>query len=218
MPLAIEFAAARLKLLSPVELLAGLDDCLGLLTAGSRTALPRHQTLRAVIDWSHALLSEPEQALLRRLAVFAGSFSLSAATHVTAGPPIAVGEVFDLLAKLVDKSLVMPLQGADRTRYRLLETTRAFGLENLAKHDGGDGWNRLCACMVDIFSEAERTWPTMPTSEWLSPVEPELDNLRTALSWAFGSQGDPVLGLRLLGSHALVLVRAAAASRAAALV
>ena len=93
--------------------------------------MPRHQTLRAVIDWSHALLSEPEQALLRRLGVFAGSFSLRAATAVTAGPPIAAGEVFDLFAKLVDKSLVIPLQGGGPTRYRLLETTRAFALEHL---------------------------------------------------------------------------------------
>ena len=136
MPLAIELAAARLKLLSPVELLAHLDDCLKLLTSGRRTALPRHQTLRAVIDWSHALLSEPEQALLRRLGVFAGSFNLLAVTAVTAGPPIAASEIFDLLAKLVDKSLVMPLQGGDPTRYRLLETTRAFALEHLEK--GGE--------------------------------------------------------------------------------
>ena len=85
MPLAIELAAARLKLLSPAELLSHLDDCLKLLTCGSRTALPRHQTMRAVIEWSHALLSEPEQALLRRLGVFAGSFSLRAATAVASG-------------------------------------------------------------------------------------------------------------------------------------
>jgi predicted ATPase/DNA-binding winged helix-turn-helix (wHTH) protein len=199
MPLAIELAAARLKLLSPAELLARLDDCLKLLTSGSRTALPRHQTLRAVLDWSHTLLSKLEQALLRRLGVFAGSSSLPAALAVTAGPPIAPSEVFDLVAKLVDKSLVIPLKGAGATRYRLLETTRAFALEHLAESGESDWWKHLCAYMADLFSEAERVWPTMPTAEWLGAFEPELDNLRTALGWAFGPQGDPGLGLRLLG-------------------
>lgn len=199
MPLAIELAAARLKLLSTAELLAHLDDCLKLLTSGSRTALPRHQTLRAVIDWSHALLSEPEQALLRRLGVFAGSFNLQAVTAVTAGPPIAASETFDLLAKLVDKSLVMPLQGGDPTRYRLLETTRAFALEHLEKGGESNRWKHLCMYMNDLLAEAEHSWPTMPTAEWLGAFEPELDNLRTALNWAFGRQGDTGLGLHLLG-------------------
>ena len=199
MPLAIELAAARLKLLSPDELLARLGDCLQLLTSGSRTALARHQTLRAVIGWSHALLLEPEKALLRRLGVFAGSFSISGVAAVTVGPPIGASDIFDLLARLVDKSLVMPLREGGPTRYRLLETTRAFALEQLAK-SGESNWCRhLCVYMADLFSDAERTWPTMPTTEWLREFEPELDSLRTALSWAFGSGGDPQLGLRLLG-------------------
>jgi predicted ATPase/DNA-binding winged helix-turn-helix (wHTH) protein len=199
MPLAIEFAAARLKLLAPGELLTHLDDCLKLLTSGSRTALPRHKTLRAVIEWSHALLSKPEQALLRRLGVFAGSFSLPATMAVTAGAPIAADEVFDLLAKLVDKSLVMPLLGAGATRYRLLETTRAFALEHLAESVESHWRKHLCSYMADLFSEAERTFQTTPTAEWLATFEPDLDNLRAALSWAFGPQGDPGLGLYLLG-------------------
>ena len=199
MPLAIELAAARLKLLNPVELLARLDDCLKLLTSGSRTALPRHKTLRAVIEWSHALLSKPEKALLRRLGVFAGSFSLPAAAAVTASTAIAAGEVFDLVARLVDKSLVVPLHGAGVTRYRLLETTRAFALEHLAKSSESHWRKHLCAYMADLFSEAERTFQTAPTTEWLATFEPDLDNLRGALSWAFGPQGDPSLGLRLLG-------------------
>jgi predicted ATPase len=198
MPLAIELAAARLRLLTPVELLARLDDSLKLLVGGSRTAVPRHQTLRAVIDWSHALLSKAEQALLRRLGVFAGSFSLSGATVVAAGPEIESGEVFDLLARLVDKSLVIPVPGPRATRYRLLETTRAFALEHLAESGESDWWKHLCAYMADRFSEAESTWPTTATAEWLETFEPELDNLRTALNWAFGPQGDKALGLRLL--------------------
>jgi predicted ATPase len=198
MPLAIELAAARLKLLSTAELLAHLDDCLRLLTSGRRTAPPRHQTLRAVIDWSHALLSGPEQALLRRLGVFASSFNLRAVTAVTVGPPITARETFDLLAKLVDKSLVMHLQGGDPARYRLLETTRAFALEHLEKGGESNRWKHLCMYMCDLFAEAERSWPTMPTAEWLGAFEPELDNLRTALNWAFGRQGDTALGLHLL--------------------
>ena len=152
-----------------------------------------------MIDWSHALLSEPEQALLRRLGVFAGSFNLQAVTAVTAGPPIAASETFDLLAKLVDKSLVMPLHGGDPTRYRLLETTRAFALEHLEKSGESNRWKHLCTYMADLFAEAEHSWPTMPTAEWLGAFEPELDNLRTALNWAFGRQGDTGLGLHLLG-------------------
>jgi predicted ATPase/DNA-binding winged helix-turn-helix (wHTH) protein len=198
LPLAIELAAARLKLLSPAEVLAHLDDCLNLLTAGSRTALPRHQTLRAVIAWSHALLSESEQALLRRLGVFAGSFSLRAAAAVTAGPPIAPGDALGLLGLLVDKSLVIPIPDTAPTRYRLLETTRAYALERLTESGETGYWHRLCAYMADRFLEAEQAWPTSATSEWLGTLEPELDNLRTALTWAFEQEGDAEFGLQLV--------------------
>jgi predicted ATPase/DNA-binding winged helix-turn-helix (wHTH) protein len=199
MPLAIELAAARLRLLSPAELLARLDDCMRLLTSGNRTAVPRHKTLRAVIDWSHALLSKPEQTLLRRIGVFAGSFSLAGATAVAAGSEIVSGEALDLLARLVDKSLVIPVPRPGLTRYRLLETTRAFALERLAESGESDRCKHLCMYMAERFSDAERTWPTTATTEWLDTFEPELDNLRTALTWAFGPEGDAALGLCLLG-------------------
>jgi predicted ATPase/DNA-binding winged helix-turn-helix (wHTH) protein len=133
MPLAIELAAARLRLLSPAELLTRLDDCLHLLTSGTRLAVPRHRTLRALIDWSHALLSEPERALLRRLGIFAGSFGLDAVSAVTAGAPADTSNLLDLMAGLVNKSLVAALPGTGPRRYRLLETTRAFALERLAE-------------------------------------------------------------------------------------
>lgn len=142
-----------------------------------------------MIDRSYALLSEPERALLRRLGIFSGSFSLQGAIIVTADPPIASSEVFDLLAMLVDKSLVVRLQGDEPTRYRLLETTRAFALERLQNTGELDPWKHLCGYMADVFSDAEYTWPTMPTAEWLAAYEPELDNLRTALGWAFGPHG-----------------------------
>src|SRR5262249_13774424 len=131
-PLAIELAAPRLKVLMPNELLARLDDQLRLLSAGSRTAAPRQQTLRAAIEWSYALLSAAEQAMLRRLGVFAGSFTLEAVAAVAAGAPVAEPDVFDVLAGLVDKSLVVSLSGLGKNRYRLLESTRAFALEKLS--------------------------------------------------------------------------------------
>ena len=107
MPLAIELAAARLRSMTPEQVATRLDDRFRLLTGGSRTALPRHQTLRAVVDWSWDLLDEPERALLRRLAVFTGGASVEAAEQVCAGGPVAAGDVFDLLTALVDKSLVV---------------------------------------------------------------------------------------------------------------
>src|SRR5262249_10983747 len=108
-PLAIELAAPRLKVLRPKELLARLDDQLHVLTVGSRAAVPRQQTLRAAIEWSYALLSKAEQAMLRRLGVFAGSFTLEAVAAVAAGAPVESSDVFDVLAGLVDKSLVVSL-------------------------------------------------------------------------------------------------------------
>ena len=198
-PLAIELAAPRLKMLKPVDLLARLDDRLRLLTGGSRTALPRQQTLRALIEWSYALLSEAEQALLRRLGVFGGSFALDAVAAVAAGHPIGEWESFDLLANLVDKSLVMPLVGEGETRYRMLETTRAFALEKLAGSDEADVAGRLCQHMVREFEQAERAWPIVPTAIWLATYEPDLDNLRAVLGWALRRDGNPARGLELVG-------------------
>ncbi len=199
MPLAIELAAARLRPLSPAELLTRLDDRLRLLTSGTRLALPRHRTLRALIDWSYALLSEPEQVLLRRLGVFAGSFNLDAVSAVAADAAADSAQVLDLMAELVNKSLVVALPGTGPRRYRLLETTRAFALERLAESSDTERPQRLCVYVAELFAEAERTWPTTPTEEWLRGLEPELDNLRTALTWALRAEGNPTLGLVLLG-------------------
>ena len=137
-PLAIELAAARIKMLSLKEITARLDDRFSLLTTGSRTDIPRHQTLRATIDWSHDLLSEPERVLFRRLSVFAGSFTLDAAETVCGEAPLA-GSVLDLLAHLVDKSLVLVEPGTTTpdTRYRLLETLRQYGWEKVFGAGGG---------------------------------------------------------------------------------
>jgi len=129
-PLAIELAAARTKVLSVEEISERLDDCFGLLTTGNRTALPRHRTLHATMDWSYELLSEQERILFRRLSVFSGGFTLKAAESVCAGEHLERNEVLDLLSHLVDKSLVMVRENGGQTRYRLLETVRQYGRES----------------------------------------------------------------------------------------
>jgi predicted ATPase/class 3 adenylate cyclase len=197
-PLAIELAAPRLKVLRPKELLARLDDQLHLLTRGSRAAVPRQQTLRAAIEWSYALLSEAEQAMLRRLGVFAGSFTLEAVAAVAVGTPGEESDVFDVLTGLVDKSLAVSLSGAGENRYRLLESTRAFALEKLTASRYAALARRLCEHMTTVFERADRTWPTTPSVDWLAAYEPELDNLRAALGWSLGPDGDPALGLKLV--------------------
>ncbi len=205
-PLAVELAAPRLKVLTPKALLARLDDQLRLLNGGRRTAVPRQQTLRAAIEWSYALLSEAEQAMLRRLGVFAGSFTLEAVAAVATGAPVEKSDVFDVLAGLVDKSLVVSLGGAGENRYRLLESTRAFVLEKLAPSRHAELMRRLCEHMTIVFERADRTWPITPRSDWLAAREPDLDNLRTALGWSLDPDGDPALGVELVG-HADLLWR-----------
>src|SRR6516162_11064723 len=134
--LAIELAAARAVALGVEGVATHLDDRFHLLTGGRRTALPRHQTLRAMLDWSYQLLSESERIVLRRLAIFAGGFNLAAATAVASSPEITATDLVDGVANLVPKSLVTPDVGDAPARYRLLETTRAYALEKLTQ--GGE--------------------------------------------------------------------------------
>jgi predicted ATPase/DNA-binding winged helix-turn-helix (wHTH) protein len=195
-PLAIELAAPRLKVLKPEALQARLDDQLHLLTAGSRTAVPRQQTLRAAIEWSYALLSEAEQALLCRLGVFAGSFTLDAVAAVATGAPVEESDVFDVFAGLVEKSLVVSLVGENR--YRLLEPTRAFAREKLAASRYDELARRLSEHMTVVFERADRSWPATPWADWLAAYEPDLDNLRAALGWSLRPDRDPVLGVNLV--------------------
>ena len=198
-PLAIELAAARVKALSVEAIAARLGDRFRLLTGG-RTALPRHQTLRAVMDWSHDLLPEPERALLRRLAVFAGGFSLAAAVGVAKdGDEI---ETLDLLARLVDKSLVTVDQHAADLRYRLLETVRQYGREKLlGAGDADDAQRRHGDFFLALAERAEPELHQASQTIWLDRLEIEHDNLRAALEWALGLQGDET-GLRLAAALA----------------
>jgi predicted ATPase/DNA-binding winged helix-turn-helix (wHTH) protein len=196
-PLAIEFAAARAASLGIAELAARLDDRFHVLTGGRRTALPRHQTLRAALDWSFELLSGPERVILRRLTVFAGAFSLEAATQVAAISEILPSEGVDGLLNLVSKSLVSAEEGAV-VRYRLLDTTRAYGLQKLTESGELETVARRHAEYYrDLFERAETESQVRPAAEWLSDYGRRIDNLRAALDWAFSPSGDAAIGVAL---------------------
>jgi hypothetical protein len=203
-PMAIELAAPRLKVLSVDQLLNGLDDRFRLLTGGSRSALPRHQTLHALIDWSHGLLGEAEKTLLRRLSVFSGGASFTSVAAVAGGAGTSEHELLDALASLVDKSLVVTDIGGPEARYRLLETTRDYALEKLAQAGELALREDHARHFVVRFAQATEEWETMAPEPWLSRYGPDIDNLRAALAFAFDAQGDVVLGLELVGFSHLV--------------
>ena len=191
-PLAIEFAAARAALLGVEEVAAGLRDRFGLLTGGRRTALPRHKTLRATLDWSYDLLPEQEQRLLRRLGIFAGGFTLESA-EIVAGTDKTL--VINGIANLVAKSLIVP---PDSGRWDQLETIRAYALEQLVASGEMTQVRRLHAeAMVGLYRRADAELAAGVTEEWRKKYEPEIGNLRLALHWAFGDDGDPELGVTL---------------------
>jgi predicted ATPase len=196
-PLAIELAAARTAALGLEGLAARLDDRFRLLTGGHRTALPRHQTLRATLDWSYDLLPEAERVVLRRLAAFAGTFSLESASTVAASEALTPPDVVDCILNLVTKSLLPALRGTG-AQYRWLETTRAYALEKLAESGELARFARRHAeHYLQVFERAEAEWETRPTAEWLAAYAPQLDNVRAALDWAFSADGDAELGVAL---------------------
>jgi predicted ATPase/DNA-binding winged helix-turn-helix (wHTH) protein len=195
-PLAIEFAAARAATLGLEQVIAHLDDRFALLTGGRRTALPRHQTLRATLDWSYGLLPDTEAAVLCRLAMFVGDFSFDAAIAV-AGDRFAQ-PVMDCIANLVTKSLIVadPRDGAPR--YRLLETTRLYALEKLrASGELQPAASRHAKYYRDLFATAEAESETRPQAEWRAIYGRHLDNVRAALDWAFSPGGNAPLGVAL---------------------
>ncbi len=201
-PLAIELAVPRLKVLSVDELQRGLDERFRLLTGGSRTALPRQQTLHALIDWSYDLLSEAEKLLLARLAVFSGSAGRESIAAVVAGAEIPQERVGDLLLSLVEKSLVQADTLGGGTRYRLLESTRYYASEKLGAAPAIR--RRQAEHFAARFAQATAEWETTPTAQWIARYEPDIDNLRGALEWAFGRDGDVAVGLDLVGeSHVI---------------
>jgi non-specific serine/threonine protein kinase len=198
-PLALELAAARVKALSVEQIAARLDDRFRLLTGGSRTALPRLQTLRALIDWSYDLLSEPERALLRRLSVFAGGWTLEAAEFVCEEniESFEPFDVLDLLSHLVDKSLVIVEEQNGNARYRMLETIRQYARDRLLESGEAE---RLRARHLEFFARfAEDIAPELRGAEqarWLNRLDADHDNLRAALEWSSES-GAPEMTLQL---------------------
>jgi predicted ATPase len=197
-PLAIELAAARVRALSVEEIEAHLSDRFRLLTGGSRAALPRQQTLRALVDWSYDLLSEAERVLLRRLSVCAGGWTLEAAEAIGAGAE-GRDEVMELLVRLADKSLISVDEHDGVSRYRFLETIRQYGVEKLgeqqeavaARDRHGDFYLRVAEAAAQHLERAEQ-------AIWLKHLEADHDNLRAAMRWAI-ERGDVERSLRFAG-------------------
>jgi predicted ATPase/DNA-binding SARP family transcriptional activator/tetratricopeptide (TPR) repeat protein len=193
LPLAVELAAARASTLSPAELAARLTDRFGLLTSGARTADARQRTLRATVDWSHDLLTPPEQAVFRRLAVFHGGWTLDAAEAVTSGSDLPSGDVLDVLSRLVDRHMVVVEDGhpGQPTRYRMLETLRQYAVEKLT---GSGEADRVAAAHVAYFraltDAAEGTLRGPGQARTLQRLRDELPNLRAAFAWLAAREKD----------------------------
>jgi len=214
-PLALELAAARLRSLSVAEINARLHDRFKLLTGGSRVALERQQTLRALVSWSYDLLREDEQIVLDRLSVFSGGFDLEAAEAVCGADPIAADDVLDLVNSLVDKSLIMVEQEGRASRYGLLETIKEFAHEHLTKRSGlqkairefaserlrerddvAATAARHCDYYLSLVKTARPRLEGPEHAEWSRRLEVELDNLRAAISLALGGGVDPVIAVK----------------------
>jgi predicted ATPase len=199
-PLAIEFAAAHTATLGPEQVAAGLRDRFGLLTNGRRSPVPRHRTLRATLDWSYDLLSEPERRLLRHLSVFAAGFTLPAAVAVVDEVDGIESRVAPSITSLVYKSLVTLDRSTSTTRWNLLETVRAYALEKLAAHDeSGAAARRHAEFYRDLF--ASRRLDSPVPGEDMEPFTREIDNVRAALDWSFSSIGDAEIGVTLTAAY-----------------
>ena len=199
--LAIELAAPRVKVLAVQQLAQRLDERFRILTGGSRSALPRQQTMRALIDWSYDLLSEPEKTIFRRVAVFAGGWTLEAASEICADDRIESWDVLELLSALVDKSLVTTELSGSHQRYRLLESMRQYAREHLTKASDAHAVMQrhatfYCRAAEDAFKKPYGA----PTDEWFPALAPELDNLRAALTWTITERNDLAIGAAAVAS------------------
>jgi predicted ATPase/DNA-binding CsgD family transcriptional regulator len=195
-PLAIELAAARTKVLSVAQISSRLAENFRLLRSKSHTADPRQQTLAATLEWSHELLSEPERVLFCRLSVFAGGFTLEAAERVCAGGDIGEDDVLDLLSRLIDKSLVLTDEHLGEVRYRLLETVRQYGREKLEElGEAGEVRHRHAAWFLALAERAEPELKRRQQVVWLARLEKEHDNLRAAMRWLL-REGDTETAVR----------------------
>ncbi|QIB34325.1 ATP-binding protein [Ancylobacter pratisalsi] len=197
-PLAIELAAGRVDAFGIQGLAERLDNVLGLLVLGRRTAPKRHQTLQATLNWSYDHLTAGEQATLARLSVFVGHFPLEAAARVASFDEPS-WDTIENLTNLVSKSLVSADFSQAVPRYRLLETTRAYAMEKLrARGEVRRLRHRHALFMKEAMQQAESEWTRVPAAAWVNIHAGQLDNLRLALEWCFGPEGDPALGAELM--------------------
>jgi predicted ATPase/DNA-binding winged helix-turn-helix (wHTH) protein len=195
-PLALELAAARVGSFGLRDLAAHLEDRFRILTSGRRTALPRHQTLAATLDWSYHLLDEAERKLLRRLAAFAGEFSLDAALAVAGDVPAPL--VVDHIANLAAKSLLVAERREKTVQYRLLDTTRLYAFEKLrGAGELAEVARRHAEHYCGVFAHADADSEALSPTEWLVTYGRHIDNMRAALDWAFSPDGDRQIGVRL---------------------
>jgi predicted ATPase/DNA-binding winged helix-turn-helix (wHTH) protein len=195
MPLAIELVATRIDAFGIRQLLVLLDDRIRLLKYGRRTALPRHRSLTAALDWSYEFLAEDERVLLPRLSVFSSIFTLDSASAVAAN---ANFDVVEGVANLVAKSLVSADVGGAVVQYRLLDTTRAYAMQKLTESgEFEEHVRRHAEHHRDLFQRAEAEWDARPTAEWLEDYGRRIDDVRSALKWAFSPSGDASIGVAL---------------------
>ncbi len=195
-PLALELAAARVKMLSVDQISSRLDDRFRLLTGGARTALPRQQTLRAMIDWSYDLLSENERLLLRRLAVFTGGWTLELAEQICPDETIDQVEILDMLGRLVDKSLVAVYESITGTRYRILETIRQYAREKLFESGEGEKLrDKHLKVLTEFAEQVEPDSRGQNQPHCFNRFEEEMDNFRAAMEWAHARDNESLLRL-----------------------
>ncbi|MDE1179245.1 winged helix-turn-helix domain-containing protein [Paraburkholderia sp.] len=197
-PLALELAAARAAVLGIGLLAANLDDRFRILTGGRRTALPRHQTLKATLDWSYRLLDTTERKVLRWLGVFVNGFTFDGASQLLAAAGLSPMQVLDAVGGLVSKSLLTRELDGPASRYRFLETTRAYALQQLdANGERAAAASAHAGYFHGLFDRAKQNWTARPIGEWLADFRGELENLRSALDWTLSGHGDPAAGIEL---------------------
>jgi predicted ATPase/DNA-binding winged helix-turn-helix (wHTH) protein len=197
-PLVIELAAAQVNILGLKELAWRLDSQFDQITRSRRTALPRHQTLRAALDWSFDLLTALEQVVLLRLSIFKGAFTLESAVAVAAQGDLQAPDVIHGVIRLVDKSLLGIDTGSEWVRYRLLHTTRAYAFEKLLRSDTvADAFRWHALQILQLLRKAEVDWGSMNRIDWLAAYDYAIDDVRTAVEWAFSINGDVTLGAEI---------------------
>ncbi len=205
LPLALELAAARASVLSPQEICDRLDRAFDVLTGGRQALVPRHATMRAVIDWSYELLSSQARLLFERVAIFGGGFTLETATTVCADENILRQDVLELLSSLIAQSLVVVDFAHGSTRYHLLEATRQYALEKLAKRgERQELAHRHALALLQVAVRLDRDWYGAPERSWFREAEAELDDFRAALGWSLAERCDLRSGCLLAGALARV--------------